>query len=151
MFSIGFSEEPLEYPYDDTSVPAAPGILWLGKTFEGFLANLSIWDKSAYESHWRRELMALFKGSPKVALIVTFGDREFASYIEIWRLYRDGEWVHFQNQLLFYSSLPPEFQVSAISQYIDDRKEVNDEGNRISEWNVALRDIELFLHRSEVI
>jgi len=149
MFSIGFTGKPLEYPYDDISIPAAPGVLWLGNTFEEFLANVSIWDKSGYEAHWTRELTALLKGAPKVALIVSFNDPKAASTMEIWRLYRDGEWVHFQNQLLSYSSLPPEFEVSAISQYISDRVEVNDEGSRVSEWNVALRAIELFLHRLE--
>jgi hypothetical protein len=144
MFSIGFTEEPLEYPYDDTRIAAAPGVLWLGKCFEEFVANLSIWGKSGYESHWRRELTALSQGSPKVALIVSFDDPRA---MEIWKLYRDGEWVHFQNQLLFNNSLPPKFEVSAINQYISDRVDVNDEGDRISEWNVALRDVELFLHR----
>src|SRR5882672_8532352 len=79
MFSIGFTEEPLEYPYDDISIPAAPGVPWLGPCFEKFLANISMWDKSGwdksgYESHRRRELTALFKGNPKVALIVSFDD-----------------------------------------------------------------------------
>jgi CdiI N-terminal domain len=148
MFSIGFTDEPLEYPYDDQNCPAAPGRLWLGKTVEDFVANLSRWDKSVYESHWKRELVALLKGSPKVTLIVDYAYPEDASRIEIWRLYRDGEWVRFQNQLLAYSSLPSEFEVSAISQYIQDRVVVTTEGHRISEWDVALRDIEEFLHRA---
>lgn len=145
MFSIGFTEDPLEYPYDDTSIPAAPGALWLEDTVEEFVANLSVWDKPAYESHWTGELIALCNGTPKVALIVSFNDLKAASNMEIWRLYRDGERVHFQNQFLFYDSLPLEFSVSAISQFIPDRMIVTDEGHRISEWNVALRDIELFL------
>jgi hypothetical protein len=36
MFSIGFTDEPLEHPYDDTSIPAAPGTLVLGKSTEEF-------------------------------------------------------------------------------------------------------------------
>ena len=55
MFSIGFTDEPLEYPYDDTSIPAAPGRLVLGESTEEFLANLSLWSKLDYESHWTRE------------------------------------------------------------------------------------------------
>ena len=51
MFSIKFADEPLEYPFDDTTIPAAPGALVLGKTTEEFLANLSLWSKSDYESH----------------------------------------------------------------------------------------------------
>jgi hypothetical protein len=53
MFSIGFTDEPLEYPYDDTNIPAAPGRLVLGKSIEEFLANLSLWSRSVSESHKR--------------------------------------------------------------------------------------------------
>ena len=67
MFSIGFSDEPLEYPYDDTTIPAAPGRLVFGKSTEEFLANLSLWSKSDYESDWTRELRGLLEGNLKAA------------------------------------------------------------------------------------
>ena len=70
MFSIGFTDEPLEYPYDDTSIPAAPGTLRLGKSTEEFLANLSLLSKLDYESHWARELKGLVEGNLKAALVV---------------------------------------------------------------------------------
>ena len=143
MFSIGFTDEPMEFPYDDTSVPAAPGRLVLGKSTEEFLANLSVWGKSDYESHWTRELKTLLEGNPKVALVVSYYGNP-ASNMEIWRVYRDGELVHFQNQILWYSTLPHAFEVPKLSQYIQDREVVTAEGNRISEWDVTIRDIELF-------
>jgi len=151
MFSIKFTDQPLEYPFDDTSIPAAPGALTLGKTTEEFLANLSLWGKSDYESHWTRELTALFRGHPKVALVVSYDDPTAASNMEIWRVYRDGEWVHFQNQILSYSNLPHGFEVSKMSSYIDDREITTKEGDRISEWDVAIRDIESFLPHSNAL
>jgi CdiI N-terminal domain len=151
VFSIGFTDEPLEYPYDDTRIPAAPGLLVLGKTMEGILANLSVWDKTAYEFHWRRELKSLFEGSTKVALIASFDDPKASHNMEIWPFYRDGDWIRIQNHLLFYDSLPPEFAVSDLNHFLKDRVVVNDDGNPLSEWSVSLRDIELFLHRSGVI
>ena len=151
MFCIKFNDEPLEYPFDDVSIPAASGTLVLGKAIEDFLANLSLWTKSDYESHWTRELKALFEGRSKVALIVSYNDPKASWNMEIWRVYRDGEWVHFQNQLLWYDSLPNGFEVSKMSDYIDDHSITDEEGNRISEWDVSIRDIELFLHRCKVI
>jgi hypothetical protein len=149
MFSIGFTDEPLEYPYDDTNIPAAPGRLVLGKSTEEFLANLSLWGKSDYESHWTHELKRLLdEGKPKVALVVSYDDPKAASNMEIWRAYSDGELVHFQNQLLPYSTLPRGFEVPKLNQYIQDRAVVTGEGNRISEWDVPVQDIELFLRRS---
>ena len=151
MFSIGFTDEPLEYPYDDDHIPAAPGLLMLGKTSEGFLANLGKWDKKAYESQWTRELNSLVEGSSKVSLVASFAEPQDAAYIEVWPCYRDEEWVWVQNRLLSYSSLPPEFNVLEVSRYLRDRRMVDEDGNRISEWRVALRDIETFLHRSGVM
>ena len=151
MFSIGFTDEPIEYPYDDTEIPAAPGRLTLGKSTEEFLANLSQWTKSDYESHWRRELKSLFEGNPKVALVVSYDDPKAASNMEIWRVYRDGEVVHFQNQLLRYEILPRGFEVSKMSQYISDRVVMTADGNQISEWDVAIRDVEMFLNRSNAL
>ena len=148
MFSIGFGDDPLEYPYDDASIPAAPGRLMLGKSEEEFLANLSLWDKSNYESHWIHELKALLEGNSKVALIVSYDDPKAASNLEIWSVYRDGEWAHFQNQLLRFDSLPHDFKVSEMNRYIQDRAVTTEDGDRISEWDVALRDIEVFLRNS---
>jgi hypothetical protein len=68
--------------------------------------------------------------------------------MEIWRVYRDGEWVHFQNQLPFYNDLPHEFEILKMSRYIQDRVVITAEGNRLSEWDVAIRDVEKFLSRS---
>lgn len=148
MFSIGFTDEPLEYPYDDASIPAAPGTLRLGKSTEEFLANLSLWGKLDYESHWARELKGLVEGNLKAALVVSYDDPKAASNMEIWRVYRDGECLHFQNQLLPYSNLPHTFEISEIIRYIPDRVVINTEGNKISEWDVAIRDVEMFLRRS---
>lgn len=145
MFSISFTDAALEYPYDDPSIPAAPGRLVLGKSTEEFLANLSLWRKSDYESHWKRELRAILNGNSKAALVVSYNDPRAASYTEIWRIYRDREWVHFQNQFLQYRSLPDKFDISEISRYIVNRVLINEDGNRVSEWDVALRDIESFL------
>jgi len=87
----------------------------------------------------------LVEGNSKAALVVSYDDPKASSNLEIWRVYREGEWAHFQNQLPFYSDLPLNFDVSKISQYIQDRVVITAEGNRISEWHVAVRDIEIFL------
>ena len=148
MFTIDFTDEPVEYPYDDLDVPAAPGRLILGKCEEGFLANLAIWNKQDYESHWAAELRSIFDGQQKVALVVSFDDPLRASNMETWIAYRDGDWVHFQRQLLLYEYLPKGFEISELCHHIEDRSVITPSGNRISERDVHFRDIELYLHRS---
>jgi len=150
MFFIRFNDEPIEYPYDDTSVQAAPGSLQLGDSAEEFLANLSLWSKSDYESHWTRELKALVEGASKIALVVSYDDPKASSNLEIWRVYRDGELAHFQNQLPWYSDLPHDFEILKMSEYVQDRVVITAEGNRYSEWDVPIRDIEAFLTAIQV-
>lgn len=147
MFLIDFLDEPLEYPFDDTSIPAASGRMILGKTMEDFLSNLALWSKEDYKSHWKRELKALFEGAPKVALIVSFNDPEAAWNMEIWPVYRDGEYAHFQNHFPLYSDLPRDFKIMELSSYIKDRATFTEDGDQISEWRVSMRDIEIFLQR----
>jgi contact-dependent growth inhibition (CDI) system CdiI-like immunity protein len=149
MFSIRFTNEPLEYPFDDKTIPCAPGMLVLGNWFEEILANLSVWSKADYEAHWVRELDALVKRTSKVALIVSYNDPRFSSNMEIWRVYREGEWAHFQNQIPDYGSFPQPFKIEELSQLISDRRVMNDEGDRISEWKVSVREIEYFLLKCE--
>jgi contact-dependent growth inhibition (CDI) system CdiI-like immunity protein len=148
MFLIGFTDHPLEYPFDDASIPAAPGRLMLGKCEEEFLANLSLWDKADYERHWLHELKALLGGSSKVALVVSYNDPKASSNFEIWRVYREGDWAYFQNQIPRFDTFPSEFEISDLNRYIQDRTVTNADGQKISEWNVALRDIEVFLRDS---
>lgn len=148
MFSIKFNDLPLEYPYDNTAVPAAPGALVIGHYTEDFLANLALWSKPDYEAHWQRELQAFANGRLKVALIVSYDHPKSG---EIWCIYRDGEWARFQNQILFSDRLPDGFELSEASRHIDDRQVKDEDGNQISEWNVHIRDIESFLQRSNVL
>jgi hypothetical protein len=145
MISIGFSDEPLEYPYDDATIPAASGFLMLCEHREGFLANLSKWSKVDYERHWYRELRSLLDGQHKIALIVSYDDPHAAHNMEIWKVYRDSEVVRFQNQLRWYDSLPPDLDPWRISEYVDDRAVVTPEGNAISEWTVSLADVHSFV------
>ncbi len=146
MFSIGFSDEPLEHPYDDVTIPAASGYLILGECREDFFANLSKWSKHDYERHWYRELRSLLDGRSKVALIVSYDDPQAAHNLEIWKAYRDSEAVIFQNQLPWYDSLPSELDPLRISEYIDDRAP---EGSSISEWTVPLGHILSFVKATD--
>lgn len=145
MFFIKFNKEPIEYPYDDSSVQAASGRLQLGDSVEDFLANLSLWSKADYELHWSRELQALVEGASKIALVVSYDDPKASSNLEIWRVYRDGELAYFQNQLPWYSDLPHDLEISKMSEYIQDRLVINADGERYSEWDVPIRDVEAFL------
>ncbi len=147
MFSISFTDDPEEYPFDDGRIPAQAGRLVLGNVIEGFSANLGLWDRKMYEDHWRRELTALAQGQIKAALIVSYDDPEHSSNAEIWAFYREGEVVIVQNHLLFYAQQAEGWTTETASQHLKNRQQ-SDSGNPISEWTVSDRDIYMFLRRA---
>jgi hypothetical protein len=147
MFSISFSDEPADHPYDDETIAAQSGLIVLGNTLHGFCANLGNWEKATYEQHWLRELRSLVEGRQRVALIVDFYDEH--TNCEIWAFFRVDERVYVQNRLFFGGLLPLRFPIRQISDFLDERETLSAEGHAISEWTLSIRDIELFLRRAK--
>ena len=90
--------------------------------------------------------MSLLDGSSKIALIVSY---DSPSSMEIWNVYRDGDVAHFQNQLFWPDNLPRGCIASEISQHIQERTVKTEDGDLISEWDVAMLDIEEFVRPSD--
>lgn len=143
-FAIEFLDEPRSYPYDDASTPAGGGVLTLGKDKEYFLASLHEWDKSDYTSQWSHALDELLQRGRNAALIVSYGSPRQATHLEWWSMYPDAGTVHFQNQLLFYEQLPRPFSLQEAFSFVAPRRRLNDDGRRISEWDVALAEVAAF-------
>jgi hypothetical protein len=100
-FSITFQDEPLCYPYDDPSTPAASGLLVFGEFQEGFLASLYQWSREDYERQWRQAIAALFHGMKKSALITEYLSPETASHLVWWPMYLVEDRVFFSKPSAF--------------------------------------------------
>lgn len=124
----------------------AAGELVLGEFKENFIANLYQWNKTDYEAQWRSAIKALLEGS-KSALIVYYVSPEFADNFEWWRMYKAENVVYFQNQLPSYDQFLQPFSLEKITSFVGDRVTVNEDGNRISEWSVPLREVEDFYRK----
>jgi hypothetical protein len=146
-FSISFIDSLDERPYDDLQVRAARGLLILGASSEGFLANLGEWGREFYQKQWKESLVSLVGGEQKVALITTYSNPLIASHIECWALYRDGDTVHAQNHLLFYDNLGRTFSVESASKFLRERETRDEDGALISEWAVPFEDVRSFTER----
>jgi hypothetical protein len=143
-FSIAFENEPLCYPYDDPATPAASGLIVLGTKREGFLASLFEWRVEDYERQWKQAISVLLNEKSKAALITTYGSPRFATHLEWWPMYLVDDTVFFQDHLLFYDQLPGQFSVDRALSFLRDRNTVDEEGRRISEWEVPLAEVEAF-------
>lgn len=147
-FSISFMNLPLEHPYEDESIKAARGLIVLGDSSEEFLANLREWTEAEYREQWINSIRSLLDGELKAVLITTFSSPTVASHLEWWALYRVGEDVFAQNQLLFFGHVKGEFDSNKAVQFLKDRETRNEEGLPISEWTVSMDDLRLYAEKS---
>ena len=143
-FSISFLDAAPEYPYEDAFTKGARGLIVLAEYSEEFLASLGEWTHTQYREQWARSIQRLIEGDAKAVLITTFSSPDVASHLEWWALYREGEDVFAQNQLLLFDDLTGKFDVSRAVEYLRDRQTVNEEGLPISEWRVSMDDLRVF-------
>jgi hypothetical protein len=143
-FSIEFLNGPLSYPYDDPTTAAATGLITLGDFKETFESSLYIWSKQDYLSQWQSGLRMLLDGETKSALITEYTGMDESTHLVWWTLYRDSNFVHVQNQLLFFDQLHKQFSLGDLSESVASRRTTNEDGDQLSEWTVTLADIRRF-------
>ena len=147
-FLICFTDEPDEYPGDDTTIPAAVGRIVAGELDEHFLSTLYEWDKRAYQSQWLSSLERFLGGDEKAVLITWYVNRTESTNLQWWALYRgQAGVVHVQNHLPFYDNLDSQFCVDQASSFLKDRITVDEDGNAVSEWDVPLIEIHLYFEQ----
>ena len=147
-FSISFTGEPDQYLGDDPSVPFAMGRIVAGGLDEGFASTLYEWSKRDYEVQWLRSLERFINGDKKTVLITQYLEPAESSNLEWWALYRgDDDLVYVQNQLRFCDQLGKGFTVAEANKFLGERITVNEDGNRISEWEVPFSEIRLFVDK----
>jgi hypothetical protein len=92
-------------------------------------------------------LLYICEGNAKSCLITSMFDPLTANFIFWWTLYLDGNIVHIQNQILFLDELDKPFSKLNPYEFIRERKTVSDEGDKISEWDISVDDIKVYLDR----
>jgi hypothetical protein len=140
-FSINFIDKQTENGDGRFQI----GELRLGDFYETFWASLCYWNKSQYLHQWDDALKRLCNGNDKSCLITSMFNPSIANFIFWWPLYLDGSIVHVQNQILFFEQLDKPFSELNPYDFIGNRATINDDGNKISEWDVPLDDIKFHL------
>ncbi len=141
VFWITLSEDRFESHGDYVAL----GNLKIGDFKEDFHASLSHWNQGRYRSQWQEALERLVKGEERSALVTSMYDPETANFITWWPLYRDGDSVRVQNQVLLLDDLADSFDELNPYRSVGQRETRTEEGDPISEWTVNLPDIEEFL------
>jgi hypothetical protein len=143
-FSICFLEKDLQ----GTQSEYALGEIVIDDFHEIFRSSLSHWNTNKYLLQWREGLQRICNGHHKSCLIASMFNPTSANFIFLWTLYLDGDIVHVQNHLLFLDGLESPFLESEPYASVRDREIINDEGEKISEWDVNINTIKEYLASS---
>lgn len=127
------------------------GKIQIGEFNETFTSSLSYWNKISYLNQWKVGLTRICDGNDKSCLVISMFDPSSANFIFLWTLYLDQNIVHLQNQILFLDQLDKPFSELNLYEFISDRENISDEGDKISEWDVNVSDIKLHLDTLRVI
>lgn len=113
---------------------------------ESFFLPTSYWTVEQYKESWKRAIdLGVLNNNPTV-LAVSMRDPEFMNFIFTWVLYPENSRVFIQNTILFKEEIK-DFQVENINSYIGTRETINEDGDKISEWEASKEDVLKFRDR----
>jgi hypothetical protein len=139
-FNIEFTGDFLE---DDPLV--ALGVIRIGSFRESFSSILGFWSLEDYRANWITATRRLLGVAEVSCLLTSVPNPAKANFFTVWPLYRSGDHVYVQNQLIFADDLNGDFDPDAPWQYVEPRTTIDEDGTRISEWQVSSVDIEEFV------
>lgn len=119
----------------------ALGEITLDDFVESFESWLTFWNVDQYENQWREGIHRLLEGAPKSCLITSIAEPKYEHFGAWWKLYRDGEYVVVQNQLLLSMVLGNNFNSGNPYEFIPDRSSFSEDGVAVSEWCIKFNSI----------
>lgn len=144
----GFSIEVIDDPVSGGGTPSsseAVGRVKVGDFTEKFRMNLSFWAVDEYRRSWETALRELERSEKATScLIASITDPAASNFISCWPMYRDGDVIHVQNSLIFLDELNEPFDPQEPWRYVEPYCEVDEDGNRISEWVTSAFEVRQF-------
>ena len=122
------------------------GRITLGHFREEFQAPLYDWAPGDYTAHWLESAERLVAGAP-VAVFLTHMVRPDAAYHLGWPAWREDDRVVVQERLFLREHLNGAFDPENPEVHAGPRQDLSLEGERISQWQVGLRDVAAFVER----
>lgn len=107
----------------------------LGDFEELLLAPLDYWSVKTYQTHWEEQLHDFVTNNlDKIFLITEMHDPATANFIRWWIIYRQGENVCFQEEIVFMNELKDGFSLDNAISLIPPHQNIDEDGDEISEW-----------------
>lgn len=145
QFSIGFSRKHASYLGEDETL----GEIWLNGVRERFSVYIGHWDKDQYRAHWWLALQRVVNEKQPARLFTNMNHIDYAEYFRAWICYPEGDKVFVQEHMIFPDQMPPEFSHETPHLAIPPRT-IEEEGQKISEWEVSIQDLITFLDKEAI-
>ncbi|GAA1807029.1 hypothetical protein GCM10009735_45100 [Actinomadura chokoriensis] len=144
----GFSIEVIDDPVPEgatSSSSAAVARIRIGGFTEMFLMDLSFWSVDEYRRSWESALREIERSENAIScLIASMTDPAVSNFISCWPMYRDGDAIYVQNSLIILDGLNEPFDPQKPWRYVEPHSEVDEDGNRISEWVTSAAEVRQF-------
>jgi hypothetical protein len=122
------------------------GRIRLGDFQDEFQVPLYDWAPGDYVAQWLEAADRLLAGAPAVVFL-THMAHPAAEYHMGWPAWTEGDRVLVQERLFLAEQLGGPFDLERPETHLGPRREISDEGLRISQWSVTLRDVAAFADR----
>lgn len=117
---------------------------------EEFELTLDYWSKEHYEKQWKTQIQRLINSENNIIIgLMTWMHKPgVKDNYRSWVLYREGKRV-FVQEILFPANNPlPCFDENESLINAPEREEVTEEGEKISQWETSVADLEAFVKNS---
>ena len=141
MFNIEITQEEF---YNENDIKCIYGKITLGEFHEKFSMSLSFWKKDEYLRQWKKSLSEAIREGQS-CLITSMVEPIKDNYIFCWPIYNEGDYLIFQNRILFLSDLSEEFKLENLNDYVGERTQYDEDGEKISEWKLKKEEVNTFL------
>ncbi len=130
-------------PYNHIGCLFAQGQIKIGSFQESFSSALNVLSKMDYMTQWFEAITRIEQGYGSSAFLANYVGLEWEVIGMWWPLYYSGDnknvWI--QNQLILQNEVDKNFTVGRYHEYISKHKQTNEEGETISEWNIAIEEL----------
>ena len=133
--------------FEDKGVRLHCLLLSIGDFAEEMYADVTNWSTTDYERQWLAQLNALIQRQRRGALLTSLHDPKVGYRIEAWPMWRENDVVYFQNRIIGMLEIEPRFDPDRLSELIGERREEDEEGRTISQWQIPISEIRDFLNR----
>lgn len=136
MFGI-FPEDKIVYVDGEYVLPASIVINEFSETIN---MPVSYWNISDYRNSWLSSLEEGLAKRNHATLVVSMHEPESINFIFTWVLYFSGSNVFVQNKIFFLDECQ-DFTPESINKFAGPRELYNEDGIKISEWEIDLTSV----------